>query len=232
MAPHPPVANQPEALPDVPLSWHELAPYFALIPGLDAAKTAQLQQLANLVTLWNDRVNVISRKDIQHLPERHVLYSLAIARHIQFAPGTTVLDLGTGGGFPGMPLAVCFPQVQFTLLDSTQKKLRVIQEIAAELGLANVNTVWQRAEEHAPQYDFVTGRAVADLRDFFPLAIKRVHCRGRNALPNGILYLKGGELDPELQGIRVKKTVVHKLSDWLPGAYFQTKQLVYLSNCG
>lgn len=215
-----------------PRTWPELLPWLGAVPGLDASKLAQLQVLANLVTEWNERVNVISRKDIQHLPERHILHSLCIARYIQFQPGTSVLDLGTGGGFPGMPLAICFPQVQFTLLDSTQKKLKVIVEIATTLGLKNVHTVWQRAEEHTHQYDFVTGRAVADLRDFFPLAIKRVHCKNRNALPNGILYLKGGELAEELRGIRVKKSVVHALRDWLPDPYFETKQLVYLSNCG
>lgn len=207
------------------------------LPALAPEALARLERLVALLAEWNARLNLVSRADAVHLVERHVLHSLLITQVLSFAPGTRVIDVGTGGGFPGLPLACCFPQVEFTLLDSTAKKITAVGEMAQALGLGNVRTVWARAESlHAElggSFDFVTGRAVAVLPSFWPLVRPFLHCTSRNSLPNGLLYLKGGDLLPELQPLRRVKATVWDLAPWVPTRpFFETKRLVHLSDCG
>ncbi len=181
---------------------------------------------------WNSKINVISRKDFENLAERHFLYSLAIAKSIKFKPRTTVLDVGTGGGFPGIPLAIFFPETQFHLVDSRKKKMIVVQEIIKATGLMNVQQSVQRAEEMDEQYDFVVSRAVASMDKFLPWVRKRMHCRSRNTLKNGILYLRGAGIDAELHAINQKRKYTSMpVSDWFEEEFFETKFLIHLSLC-
>ena len=196
-------------------------------PGLPEHQIKQLQQLQPLYTEWNSRINVISRKDIDQLYERHVLHSLSIAKFVRFRPGTSVLDVGTGGGFPGIPLAVLFPEVKFHLADSIRKKIKVVHEIAAALELKNVSAEQIRAEELKGKYDFVVSRAVTRLPEFVKWIGKNVASQQKNAVPNGILYLKGGDLREELKPFR-KKVFVQELSEYFTEPFFETKKLVHL----
>ena len=201
----------------------QLTKYFTL------TKT-QEQQMAALGVLypeWNAKINVISRKDIDNLYEHHILHSLAIAKFLQFQPGTTVLDVGTGGGFPGIPLAIMFPEVQFTLIDSIGKKIRVATEIAASVGLTNVTCKQLRAEEEKGRYDFVVSRAVMPLGDLKKLVQKNISRQQHNALPNGLIVLKGGELQAEVYPFRNVAEVVN-LSDWFDEEFFKTKKIIYM----
>lgn len=211
-----------------------LQPVQDLLPWVTPAQLDTLHRLGTAFQDWNAKINMVSRKDIGNLWEHHVLYSCVIAKATQFTPGTRLLDLGTGGGFPGLPLAVLFPDAQFTLLDATAKKVRVVDELAAYCGIANANTRWGRAEDlHKPlgqHFDFVLGRAVTALPDFWRLARPFLHCNSRNSLPNGVLYLKGGALENELTQIKAAATV-YPLADWLPQPYFETKLLVHLTPC-
>ena len=163
-------------------------------PRLTERQQEQFRQLGPLYHDWNAKINVISRKDIDNLYEHHVLHSLAIAQYVRFRPGTTVMDLGTGGGFPGIPLAIMFPEARFHLLDSTKKKILVCTEVAQALGLENVTTQWARAEEVKERFDFVVSRAVMPLADLAKLCRKNIRKEQHNALPNGLICLKGGEL--------------------------------------
>lgn len=206
------------------------------VPELAPDAAARLTQLVSLLTDWNAKLNLVSRTDAVHLVERHVLHSLLITHAIRFAPGTRVIDVGTGGGFPGLPLACLHPDVEFLLIDSTAKKIGAVTAMAAELGLSQVSARWARAEalhaELGGQFDFVTGRAVAVLPSFWPLVRPFVHCRSRNALPNGLLYLKGGDLVPELQPLRRTRTTVWDLQPWAPDRpFFETKRLVHITDC-
>lgn len=158
---------------------------------LSAEQKTQLEMLNGLYREWNDRINVISRKDIDHLYEHHVLHSLAIAKFIHFVPGTDLFDLGTGGGFPGIPLAILFPECRFTLADGTAKKIMVVNEIVSALGLKNVKAVAKRAEEMHEKYDFVVTRAVAKADKLLPWAKRLTHHRHKNSYPNGLIALKG-----------------------------------------
>jgi len=162
-------------------------------PNLSAQQVHQFELLGKLYPEWNAKINVISRKDIENLYERHVLHSLGIARVINFKPGTKILDAGTGGGFPGIPLAILFPEVHFHLVDSTAKKLAVVKAIAGETGLNNITTEHRRLEDHRGLYDFVVSRAVASLEEMVQWVWKNVKKDGVNDIENGILYLKGGE---------------------------------------
>jgi len=190
----------------------------------------QEQQFAALDSLyheWNEKINLISRKDIDNLKEHHVLHSLAIGEFIQFAPGTTILDVGTGGGFPGIPLAVLFPECQFTLIDGIGKKVMVAADIAQRIGLKNVECLHERAEEEKRQFDFVVSRAVMPLPDLVKLVRKNVHHKHKNALPNGLIVLKGGNLDAEIKPFKniVETTPV---SQYFPQDWFQEKSVIYM----
>ena len=167
-------------------------------PEITAGQQQQFARLQELYTLWNSQINVISRKDIDLLYERHVLHSLGIAKVMAFLPGENVLDVGTGGGFPGIPLAILFPETNFHLVDSIGKKIKVVNEVAAALGLKNVRGTHARAEEIKEQFDFVVSRAVTQLKDFYPWVKGKFRKQSNNKLPNGILYLKGGDLTQEI----------------------------------
>ena len=187
----------------------------------------QFAQLDALYRDWNSKINVISRKDIDNLYEHHVLHSLAIAKLLPFMPGTTILDVGTGGGFPGIPLAILFPECQFMLIDSIGKKIKVASEVAAALGLTNVVCKQERAEEEKQKFDFVVSRAVMPLPDLVKLIRKNISSTQRNAVPNGLVVLKGGDLQAEIAPF-IKNAEVTPCSQWFKGEWFETKQVIYL----
>lgn len=184
-------------------------------------------RLDELYRQWNEAINVISRKDIDNLYIHHVLHSLAIAKIIKFAPGTSIIDVGTGGGFPGIPLAIMFPEVNFHLVDSIGKKIKVVNEVTQALGLENVTATQSRMEEITFRYDFVVSRAVTSLPQFVALTKKNITKRSINPLHNGILYLKGGDLQEEIREAGTKNMVypLHKLFD---EPFFESKYLVHL----
>jgi 16S rRNA (guanine527-N7)-methyltransferase len=200
---------------------------FKYFPDLTEQQRAQIEQLPELYNLWNSQINVISRKDIDLLFERHVLHSLGIAKIMTFLPGENVLDVGTGGGFPGIPLAIMFPQTQFHLVDSIGKKIKVVQEVSNALGLTNVNASHARAEQIDEKFDFVVSRAVTQLRDFYPWVRAKFKKQSGNKLPNGILYLKGGDLDQEIKESGLKVQQYH-LKDHFTEEFFETKQVIYV----
>jgi len=195
--------------------------------GLNAKQLSQLDALQPLYNSWNEHINVISRKDILHLYERHILHSLAIAKIIQFKPGTKILDVGTGGGFPGIPLAILFPEVQFDLIDSIGKKIKVVQEISKSIGLHNIASKHQRVQEVKNTYDFIVSRAVTQLPDFTEIVKGKIQPRSNNELQNGILYLKGGVFDEELAMIKNDYRIYH-LSEFFNENFFESKKLVHI----
>ena len=194
---------------------------------LTEQQIAQFDQLYSLYSFWNAQINVISRKDIDELYERHILHSLGIAKFISFKAGTTVLDVGTGGGFPGIPLAILFPETEFHLVDSIGKKIKVVTEVAAALGLKNLRASHLRAEQVPDQYDFVVSRAVTRLIDFYPWIKGKFNKHSKNAVPNGILYLKGGDLVEEISESRLKAEL-YPLSVYFEEDFFETKYVVYI----
>lgn len=201
-----------------------------LIPQYFRLTDIQAQQFAALEVLypeWNEKINLISRKDIEHLEEHHLLHSLAIAKLIDFQPDTTILDVGTGGGFPGIPLAVLFPECHFTLIDSIGKKIRVAEDVATRIGLTNVECIQERAEDEKRQFDFVVSRAVMPLPDLVKLVRKNVHHRHKNAMPNGLIVLKGGNLDGEIHTFR-NIAEVTELAPIFKREWFAEKRLIYL----
>ena len=197
-------------------------------PNLTALQAEQFAQLEVLYNDWNAKINVISRKDIQNLYEHHVLHSLGIAKVVNFKDGTTVMDLGTGGGFPGIPLAILLPNVQLHLVDSIGKKVRVANEVATAIGLKNVKFSHARAEEIKEQYDFVVTRAVMPMVDLMKVARKNIKKEQHNAVPNGIIALKGGELAGEIASMKNICTV-WELSDFFEEEYFKTKKVVHVT---
>lgn len=205
------------------MAFEQIPHYF---PGLTAEQLEQYRMLDELYRDWNSKINVISRKDIDNLYERHVLHSLGIAQVVNFRDGTRIMDLGTGGGFPGIPLAIMFPNAHFHLLDSVGKKIRVCQEIVGALGLQNVTTQWARAEEVKERFHFVVSRAVMPLADLVKIVRKIISPEQFNALPNGLLCLKGGELEHEVMPMK-HSTMITPLSDYFSEEYFQTKKVVY-----
>lgn len=197
-------------------------------PNLTDTQKAQFAALYDLYTDWNSKINVISRKDITNLYEHHVLHSLGIAKVINFKPGTEVMDLGTGGGFPGIPLAILFPDTHFHLVDSIGKKVRVATEIAAAVGLKSVTTRHCRAEEEKQRFDFVVSRAVMPLTDLLKIIRKNISKEQRNALPNGLICLKGGELEKEVFPVK-HQTLIHDLKEDFTEEFFETKKVVYVT---
>jgi len=196
-------------------------------PTLTAEQERQFGMLQDLYTLWNNQINVISRKDIDQLYEHHVLHSLAIAKVITFAPGTQILDVGTGGGFPGIPLAIMFPECSFMLVDSIGKKIKVVEEVAAALGLTNVTAKKERVENLDMKFHFIVSRAVTTFPEFYKWVRNSVNQEQFNSLANGILYLKGGDLKTELGGFEASKIL--SISDFYNEEFFETKSIVYLS---
>ena len=187
----------------------------------------QLEALYDLYQDWNSKINVISRKDIDNLYEHHVLHSLAIAKAIRFKDGSEILDFGTGGGFPGVPLAIMFPNCRFHLIDGTGKKIRVATEVANAIGLNNCHPGHKRGEEEKGKYDFVVSRAVMPLPDLERIVRKNISTKQRNAIPNGIICLKGGNVESEIQPFR-KYTEVTEISQWFSEEWFKEKYVIYL----
>jgi len=194
--------------------------------SLTPNQTAQFGKLQDLYKDWNLKINVVSRKDIDELYLRHVLHSLGIAKVIQFKPGAKIMDVGTGGGFPGIPLAILFPEVQFHLVDSIGKKIKVVNEVTEGLGLTNVTTTHGRVEEVKGTYDFIVSRAVAQMETFVRWNKGKIAKKQQHQLKNGILYLKGGDLSEELQKYTSAK--IYKLSDFFDEDFFETKKVVHL----
>lgn len=197
-------------------------------PNLSEVQQQQFAALYELYTDWNSKINVISRKDITNLYEHHVLHSLGIAKVMQFRPETTVMDLGTGGGFPGIPLAILFPETHFHLVDSIGKKVKVATEIANAIGLKNVTTRHCRAEEEKQLFDFVVSRAVMPLADLLKIIRKNIKKEQHNALPNGLICLKGGELGREVMPVK-HQTLMYDLKDYFEEEFFETKKVVYVT---
>lgn len=195
-------------------------------PNLTDEQKSQFQQLETLYKEWNEKINVISRKDIDEFYERHVLHSLGIAKIMEFADGTKVLDIGTGGGFPGIPLAILFPNVEFTLVDSIGKKITVVNAVAESLGLKNVKAYHERAEKIKDKFHFVVSRAVTQMPVFLRWLKGKFEKEQFNPKHNGVLYLKGGDLGEELAGIKCE---IYNLKDQFGEEFFDTKKVVYLS---
>lgn len=196
-------------------------------PELTSKQKEQFAALYDLYQDWNAKINVISRKDITNLYEHHVLHSLAIAKFINFRDDTNVLDFGTGGGFPGIPLAIIYPQANFKMIDGTGKKIKVATEVANAIGLENVLPQHKRGEEEKGKFDFIVSRAVVPLPDLMKIVRKNIAKDNHNALENGVIVLKGGNLEEELQPYR-KVALVEKLSQWFTEEWFEEKNLIYV----
>lgn len=201
----------------------EITKYF---PNLTDNQLIQFQKLVELYHDWNAKINVISRKDIDELYVKHVLHSLGIAKVMNFEPKATVLDVGTGGGFPGIPLAILFPETRFYLIDVIAKKIRVVNEVAAALGLENVKAEQLRAENMKGEFDFIVSRAVTNMPDFVSWIKDKIKKQNKHELKNGILYLKGGDLSEELKDF--PKSTEYNLSDYFSEEFFETKKVVHL----
>ncbi len=195
-------------------------------PHLNAEQIERFAKLGGLYADWNEKINVISRKDMDSFYERHVLHSLAIIKVIQFKPGTRVLDVGTGGGFPGIPLAILFPETEFVLIDSIGKKIKVVTEVSEAIGLRNVTAIHGRAEKVSGQFDFVVSRAVTRMDPFYNWIKAKFKSRSINDLQNGILYLKGGDLSEELKNF--PRAEQFAIRDYFQIDFFETKKVVYL----
>ena len=200
---------------------------YEYFPGLTDVQKTQFAQLDSLYKEWNGKINVISRKDIDNLYINNVLHSLGIAKVISFQPGASIVDVGTGGGFPGIPLAIMFPQAQFHLVDSIGKKITVVKNIAQSLGLTNVTAEQARAEQLRGEYDFIVSRAVTRLKEFYSWIHRKAKKKSTHDLFNGILYLKGGDLEEELSELK-KPYQLFSLSDFFKEEYFETKKIVYI----
>jgi 16S rRNA (guanine527-N7)-methyltransferase len=196
-------------------------------PNLSENQKEQFAKLSPLYSEWNDKINVISRKDIENLYINHVLHSLGIAKVMSFKPGASVLDVGTGGGFPGIPLAILFPEANFHLVDSIGKKITVVNAVAAGLGLKNVKGEQIRAEQIKGKYDFIVSRAVTRIKEFYQWIHQKTKEKSIHDLDNGILYLKGGDLEEELSELK-KPYSLYNLSDYFKEEFFETKKVVYV----
>lgn len=196
-------------------------------PNLTDRQKEQFAALSDLYREWNEKINVISRKDIDNLYQHHVLHSLAIAKLLTFRPDTSVLDFGTGGGFPGIPLAIMFPEVDFKLIDGTGKKIRVATEVAQAIGLANCHPEHRRGEEEKGKYDFVVSRAVMPLPDLMKIVRKNFLAKPKNSIANGLICLKGGNVESEIAPYR-KYAQVSEISQWFDDEWFQEKHVIYV----
>lgn len=196
-------------------------------PDLTSRQKQQFDALFDLYKDWNDKINVISRKDIDNLYTNHILHSLGIAKVMTFKPGASVLDVGTGGGFPGIPLAILFPETNFHLVDSINKKITVVNEVAKGAGVKNVRGEWTRAEQVKGEYDFIVSRAVTRIKEFYRWVHQKVKEDSLHDLDNGILYLKGGDLDEELDELK-RPYSLYDLSNYFTEEFFETKKVVYV----
>jgi 16S rRNA (guanine527-N7)-methyltransferase len=209
----------------------QIARYF---PDLTAEQKNRFEQLISLYNEWNSRINVVSRKDIDALEVHHILHSLAIAKFCNFAPGTSILDVGTGGGFPGIPLAILFPECRFTLVDSIAKKIKVVQAVAAALELKNVAALPVRSEQVPGTFDFVVSRAVTALPVFIGWVWPKIKPGAVQSVPNGIIYLKGGDLTEEIAATSKKlprgalPPEEYEISQWFDNEFFETKKIIYI----
>ena len=203
----------------------ELKKYF---PNLSQDQLEKFMRLVPIYKDWNSKVNLISRRDIENLFTNHILHSLSIVNIIEFESSTTVLDVGTGGGFPGIPLAIFFPNVKFTLLDSIGKKIKVVESVSKDLSLSNVTAINDRVENHFEKYDFILSRAVAKMDKFYSLVNKNFNSKSINEIPNGIISLKGGDLKDELKDFKEKK--IFDISEFFTDDFFKTKRVVYVPN--
>jgi 16S rRNA (guanine527-N7)-methyltransferase len=206
--------------------WKDIELITKYFPDLTEIQKHHYSQLKELYTFWNNQINVISRKDIDLIYEHHVLHSLGIAKVMRFKNGTRILDVGTGGGFPGIPLAIMFPECEFLLVDSIGKKIKVVNEVASALGLKNVSTQHVRAEEIKEKFDFVVSRAVTAFPEFYYWVRNKVLKESFNKKYNGIFYLKGGDLTEELKDFQ-RKIKLYNLSDYFKEEFFETKKVVY-----
>ncbi|MDR0972076.1 MAG: 16S rRNA (guanine(527)-N(7))-methyltransferase RsmG [Bacteroidales bacterium] len=209
-------------------------------PKISASQLETFEQLPQLYKEWNEKINVISRKDIENIFSHHILHSLAIAKLCSLKPNSEILDVGTGGGFPGIPLAIMFPEVNFTLVDSIGKKIKVVQGIKEALNLKNVNPIWARAETIDKKFDFIVSRAVTNLASFVPLVRKNISKIEYHKIDNGILYLKGGDIDEEIKELKQYYTNTQKgktnkpivkmydIYDFFPLEYFETKKIIHI----
>jgi 16S rRNA (guanine527-N7)-methyltransferase len=196
-------------------------------PNIAADRWPVLEQWAVLLREWNEKINLISRKDIEHLEERHLSHCLAITNHLKLMQGTRIMDVGTGGGFPGIIMAICYPQAQFTLIDSIGKKITVVQDLIDQLGLKNAEAKQTRAEAINKQFDFVTGRAVKNLPEYFSWIKGNVRRGEKNTLPNGVLYWKGGDMDDELDTLGIRPRKVIELEGAFSDPYFDKKYILH-----
>lgn len=196
-------------------------------PDLTAKQVGQFSQLQDLYADWNEKINVISRKDVDHFYERHVLHAMSIAKVMQFEPGTKVLDIGTGGGFPGIPLAILFPDTHFHLVDSIGKKISVVKDVVKKLKLSNVEAQQVRAESLVRKYDFIVSRAVTRFANFLPWVKGKFKKEDFNEFPNGIFLLKGGDIDEEMEEREVCYVTYH-LDDYFTEEFFETKKIVFV----
>ena len=196
-------------------------------PDLTEKQKEQFSKLQDLYEVWNAQINVISRKDLDNFYERHVLHSLGIAKVMRFADGSDILDVGTGGGFPGVPLAILFPNCNFYLVDSIGKKIKVVNEVSAAIGLKNLKAEHKRAEKVKGQFDFVVSRAVTRMERFLPWVNGKIKKSQKNPFPNGILYLKGGDLTEELKPVK-RDIELFDLNEFFKDEFFETKKIVYV----
>ncbi len=195
-------------------------------PNLTDFQLNQIQTIEKLYPQWNEQINVISRKDIEHLEERHILHSMAIGRYFNFPDNSRVLDVGTGGGFPGIPLAIMFPNVHFTLNDAIGKKIKVAKDIAQQAGLTNIEVIHSRVEDLKSEYHYVVSRAVTAFPDFVKMCKPKIAKQSNNSLKNGIIYLKGGDFDEEVKAFN-ETTTIYPLSDAFKEEFFLTKKIIY-----
>ena len=199
---------------------------YEYFPNLTKKQYEQIEQLCELYPYWNEKINVVSRKDIENIFEHHILHSMAIAKFFEFKQGSTILDVGTGGGLPGIPLAILFPKVQFTLIDRIAKKITVASNIISELGLTNATARQQSVEENKEKYDYIVSRAVTAFPEFYKMVKKNISGIVNNSLTNGIIYIKGGDFYEEMQGF--KKYKIYPISAYFSEPFFETKKIIYL----